>query len=733
MIKIRRIFCLSLLILLCLFSFIERSQPVWAVSTTPAAIVTSKRTLLTLELLQERLRSPIQNDGFRTIDLRRLMIDLRPENANFREQFYRLLQTQLQRSGSPLSLDLSYSLIQGEFEGNQLGLRTPMYGQALSPIFTPAEQEQLLRDRRRLSRLSELSRSLIATPSMNAPTAPSLQINVFRGPLKLAQTRFTGAVNFSNTFFLSRVEAQAAQFAQEADWSGTRFSEPTSFAGTIFGHEARFRNSLFFNRAGFNQTQFQGIANFQSSEFQATANFSQSTFYQSANFSRVQWQENADFAQTHWQEEGQFNKSRFVQACFLTEAEFNKSISFREVQFNRPVNLRGASILEQADFSDAGFGKGAYLNIPGLKFDADQAKLVGNPGQIGRSLSVPTLQGNESVLRNLVRNFRQLEQIADANQVEYKTESLRLQDLRRRLLGTNINTASDQRLIQLGFSPSQAEAIAQRRQQQPFRSLTELLTLDSIDLVDYIKVRDRAIAADSLSPGSWLLDGFHWLGLSLLLLLSRYGTNGWLVFGVGLVAIAYFGVLFWWVDRFRRLRPQPIVPTVYEAIAVAISYSGLSMAGLGAIFQTADQPWLTLTCLAIVIVPVPALLIGILYYRGRYHDWMDKSYFVEEGSFRQLRILIGRLPVIPRFPLFQERYMPLLWDRRWNWLNYYDFSFNNFLRFGFNDIRLRDKHLPGLISTLVWYQWSLGLLYVALLLWTLSRTIPGLNLLIYFR
>ena len=46
---------------------------------------------------------------------------------------------------------------------------------------------------------------------------------------------------------------------------------------------------------------------------------------------------------------------------------------------------------------------------------------------------------------------------------------------------------------------------------------------------------------------------------------------------------------------------------------------------------------------------------------------------------------------------------------------------------------LRDEHLPGLISGLVWYQWSLGLLYIVLLFWTLSRTIPGLNLLIYLK
>jgi hypothetical protein len=41
--------------------------------------------------------------------------------------------------------------------------------------------------------------------------------------------------------------------------------------------------------------------------------------------------------------------------------------------------------------------------------------------------------------------------------------------------------------------------------------------------------------------------------------------------------------------------------------------------------------------------------------------------------------------------------------------------------------------VPTLLNILVWYQWSLGTLYIALLLWTLSRTIPGLNLLIYFR
>ncbi len=132
-------------------------------------------------------------------------------------------------------------------------------------------------------------------------------------------------------------------------------------------------------------------------------------------------------------------------------------------------------------------------------------------------------------------------------------------------------------------------------------------------------------------------------------------------------------------------------------------------------------------------MPIPLMLLWRLYQQGRYHDLIDVTYFVEDGSLRQLRLLIGRLPVMPRFTFFRDRYMPILWDRRWNWLNYYDFSLNNLLKFGFNDIRLRDEHLPGIITTLVWYQWGLGILYLALLLWTLSRTIPGLNLLIYLK
>ncbi|WP_225938178.1 pentapeptide repeat-containing protein [Leptothermofonsia sichuanensis] len=722
--------CLLLFIVWTVFSFTHLVPPVLA------AIAQPDLTPLTLEVLQQRLKSPIANEGIKVIDLQRLNIDLRPENAEFRDRFYDLLKTQLQRPGTPVGLDLSYSQIQGEFKISQLGLRAPLFGESLSPIFTPAEQEQLQRDRRRLSRLSTLSQSLLSTPNLGTQTAP-LQITVFRGPLKLNQTRFLDLVDFTNTFFLNRVEAQGSQFTQGIDSTQTRFSQTTSFAGALFERDSRFRSNIFFGKAEFNQAQFWGPVTFQNTEFQATANFNLAVFQQPSNFMRVQWQGNADFARALWQADAVFTKSTFSKALFLPDAVFEKAALFRQTQFNKPVNMRGTSILEQADFSDAGFARGAYLNVPGLKFDSEQAKIVGDPGQIGRFISVPTLQGNENLLRELVRNFRRQEQIPDANQMDYTRQRLRLRELRQQLFGININTAPITQLQNLGFSQEQATAIAQRRAQLPFRSLTDLLSLAKVDIATYINVRDRVVAKEPVAPGrgvfNRILIGLDCIGLSLLLLLSHYGTRSWLIFGVGLITIAYFGVLFWFIDRSRRLTPKPILPTLAETLWMLAGFSTLFLLGLIAIFRNSDQPWLTLASLAAIDIPVPTILIALLYKAGRYHPLMDVSYFMEEGTLRQLRILVGRLPIIPRYQMFRERYIPILWNRRWNWLNYFDFSFNNLLRFGFNDIRLRDEHVPGLITALVWYQWAIGILYLALLFWTLSRTIPGLNLLIYFK
>lgn len=245
------------------------AQPAWAA-------IQPERTVLTLELLQERLRSPTKQEGIPTVNLRQMTIDLRPENAEFRNSFYQLLGTQLQRAGSnPLGLDLSNSLIEGDLSGSDLGLRTPLYGQSLAPIFTPTELEQLQLDWHHLTQLKSMSRSLV-----NPIPATPLQITVFRGPVKLVQTRFTDAMNFNNTFFLQPVEVQGAVFTQDTDWNETRFSREASFGGAIFRRSASFRGSIFFGKAEFNQVQFQASAIFTDSTFEDIASFVQASFKQ---------------------------------------------------------------------------------------------------------------------------------------------------------------------------------------------------------------------------------------------------------------------------------------------------------------------------------------------------------------------------------------------------------------------------------------------------------------------
>ncbi|MCT7952502.1 pentapeptide repeat-containing protein [Ancylothrix sp. C2] len=715
---------LVILVLLALLLVILAANPT-------AYAAQQNRTPLTLELLQDRVKNQTLIDGNRTINLRETIIDLRPSNAEFREQFYQILKTQLNRPGTRINLDLSSALIQGDFNGNDLGLRLPLLGESLSSLFSPTELEQLQRDRRRLSSLQQLSRSLLGTELIEP-----LQLTVFRGQIKLQKTRFAGNCNFNNTFFLEKIEAQNSQFLQSAGWVQTRFSKSANFTGAVF-NEANFRGSIFFNKANFNQTQFLDTANFAGTNFETGVSFSLSNFKQPAKFSRSHWQGNADFSQSIWQESVDFTKSEFNQALFLSNTTFKNTLSFRGSIFNQPVNLRGASILDRADFSDSGFAKNAFLNVDSLTFDSNKAKIVGNTGEIGKELFVPSIQGNENLLRNLVQNFRLQQQIPDANQVEYTKAKLKSRLIFEQIFGINLNTTSRENLIKIGFSPTQTDAIISRRIKQPFRNLSEILNLDSVDLATYVKVREKIIAGVPVFPRIEIFyrisTALGWLSLTVVLLLSQFGTNSSLVFGIGIVAIAYFGLLFWLIDRCRRRIPKPILATQKETIWILSSFLSFAGVGLLAIFRSADQPWLSLTCLTVFCGPIPLFLVIELYRRGRYHDLINVSYFVEEGSLRQLRLMIGRLPIIPRFPMFRERYLPLLWDRGWNWLNYYDFSFNNFLKVGFNDIRLRDEHIPGLISTLIWYQWSLGVLYLILLFWTLSRTIPGLNLLIYLK
>jgi hypothetical protein len=752
----RRLLALCLALIALGFPFSAAAATV----TAPVSFSTN-RPLLTLSALEQRIASPERQGGSRFIDLSGFTIDLRPvavggqAGDGFVDKFYQRLQKGLnavqkgaqkggQTGAQPLGLNLSNDLIQGDLDLARLSFRVPAYGEVSLPALDAFNQA---------FQPSVALPGGVAQSLLIQPQASALDTFVFQGPLLLRQTCFNGQWQAANLYLLGRVEADLAIFTQLADWRSARFGSSVSFSQSQFQQESSFRSALFSDRARFDLANFAGATAWQGATFKGNTSFAQAEFHE-ANFARSHWQTNADFDLVHFRSPANFQKSRFDRALFLSEAQFDGAVNFRQAQFQAPLSLRGARILSQLDFGDARFAEGATINVADLDFNAGEAKILGSPGQIGRVFSVPGLSNNETVLRNLVRNFRLLEQVADANQLEYTTERLRLAQIKRQVFGVSLNQASRADLIALGLSEPQVMALKTRIEKQPLVSRADLLSIDEIDMATYLRVRDRVTVrpATLLSRAQWLV---RWLLLAGLLLCSDYGTNVSLVFSVGLVITTVFGLLFWVVDRYRwRLASgmasglaselaselasaaQPDRP---EVLSMLLGAAGLLAFALGVLSQSSVYPLLTLAAIALVSLPIPIALLVWRYrqslrgdaYEGQ-QALLETSYFVKNGALRTMQVLIARLPIIPKYPFYRDRYLPLLMDRRWSWLEYYDFSLNNCFRFGFNDIRLRDKAVPGLVSTLVWYQWCLGVAFVAMLLWTLSRTIPGLNLLLYF-
>ncbi|MEM6612554.1 MAG: pentapeptide repeat-containing protein [Cyanobacteria bacterium P01_C01_bin.72] len=625
----------------------------------PARAQAIARSYLTPEILQTRTSNVVQQEGRDTIDLSNLIIDLANVDSEFNQDFYQHLNNIISHATKPINLNFNNSIIQGDFLIKRLGIASSMGMGTLSSLFTSLEQEKI--------------NQLYPLQIEQAQELP--RVNIFRGSLFFSNTIFTGNVDSSDSLYLQTFIADKAEFQEEVDFTQAIFAQELDFSQAVFAQGLSFAATHCWGKVKFSAAEFSNMINFSKSQFEAAVNFNQAIFNQLADFSRIAFMETVDFSQAIFRDRLTFAKSKFLNSLLLMNSSLEKTVTFRDIYLNALINLEDAHLLNRLDFSNAFFTPQASINVSGLAFDAAESQIVGQPGIISKYLSLKRLQGNELVFRNLILNFRRLEQIKDANELEYKQKKLQLKAIGDRLTKTSWG---------------------------------------------------------KIFTWSWLILIFQWSSLSLLLLLGDYGTNINSIFSVGIVSIALFSLLFWLIDRYRPNISQAVIPKYPETIAMVLSYVIITSLAIINIFLATDRPWLTLSAISIFLLPIPILIASLIYQGGRYHKLLDVSYFVENGQDRELRLLIGRLPIMPRFSFYRDRFMPLLWEKRWNWLNYYDFSLNNIFKLGFNDIRLRDQHLPGLISALVWYQWCLGVLYIVLLLWTISRTIPGLNLLIYF-
>ena len=616
-----------------------------------------QRNYLTVEILEGKISNLIQREGRDTIDLSNYLIDLSQTENELNKEFYQQINYLIAHNSNPINIDFSNSIFQGNFQLNRLGISSFLGEGALSSLFTPSEQEKIQQ----------------YYPIVNDFNQKMPMINVLRGSLYFDSTVFTEKVDASDSLFLQSITAIAANFQAAVNFKGSVFSRDVNFSNATFVRGVNFLQTHFFGKAKFGQINTRDILDFSNSQFEDVAEFNKSIFDSVVDFSHSIFVDSVNFDSAIFRDRLTFAKAKFLDSLVLVNSTLEKTVTLRDIYFKSLINLEDAHLLNKIDLSNALFTSYSKINVSGLAFDSTEAILTGQPGVIGRLIKVSRLSGNEIVLRNLIRNFRNLEQIADANYIEYQQQQLREKQIGDRLMGW-----------QKIFTPAWIGLIPQ------------------------------------------------WLGLNLLLLLGDYGTNINSIFSIGIITIALFSLLFWLLDRYRPNISQPVVPTRYETITMVGSCFALTIFSIINIFVTTNKPWLTLVAIALVLIPIPIAIVSLIYRRGRYHAQLNVSYFLENGQYREFRLLLNRLPIIPRFPFFRDRFMPILWDKRWNWLNYYDFSLNNIFKLGFNDIRLRDRHLPGLISTLVWYQWCLGVLYIILLLWTLSRTIPGLNLLIYF-
>ncbi|MEM8641155.1 MAG: pentapeptide repeat-containing protein [Cyanobacteria bacterium P01_G01_bin.54] len=619
--------------------------------------------VLTVDELRDRLEHPQAQNPAEIIDLQGFFIDL--QDPDLRQTLISEVRSRFTRAHPERVLDISHAVIQGDWPIAALSNAVRLVPELLQNQLTPSEWQQL-QDHPDVLSESQPQRFYRWQSSdfARSPTWQLLRLN-----LRAEHTQFQGAIDLSQTLVLQPWQAQGASFSGDLSATNSIWLALLDLSQSTFRQMPRFEQSRFWDTTTWQRSRFAQGATFAYSQFEQTPNFNQASFGGEANWRGSRWLAGANWSQSQWRDRTRWNDSQVQGVLDLSEAVFHQPIAFRNTQFapGSSLDLRQATVLAQLDLSNSQFSPDAKLLADGLIFGSLETQVIGDRGRVGALIQLSQLTGSETTLANLVRNFRRLEQIADANRLE--------------VLGARLWI---------------------RQQQQHLRNTPWYCWWQA--------------------TGTVLVSG----GVGLLLWLSEDGTSIRLVLLVGGLGMTLFALLFWAIDR--GLRPQ----AEERRLMLGSSLGSVAIA-LWAIGQIAPHPLRTLLGLGLWLVPLPGWIL-LRYARARSSSEptaAQNSYFWEDGSQRHLHLLIVRLPILPKFPFFRDRYSPILSDRRWGWLNYYDFSLNNLFKFGFNDLRLRDKAVPGWLTVLVWYEWALGIGYVALLLWTLARTIPGLNLLIY--
>lgn len=247
---------------------------------------TIARSYLTKEILQEKTKNLTRQDGRETIDLSNLVIDLADTNSQFSQYFYQEINNTISRTSNPVNLDLSNSIVQGDFLLKQLGIVSSVGEGALSSLFTTLEQEKIQQFYPiKINAVQEIPR-----------------VNIFRGSVYLENTIVTGNIDGSNSLYLQSIVANSSDFQEFVNFDQSIFVKDINFNKATFKQNLTFIKSHIFSQAKFNSAKFTGIVDFSKSQFEASTEFKQALFTQLADFTRSTFIETVDFSQTRFRD-----------------------------------------------------------------------------------------------------------------------------------------------------------------------------------------------------------------------------------------------------------------------------------------------------------------------------------------------------------------------------------------------------------------------------------------------
>ncbi|NYT01666.1 MAG: hypothetical protein GKC10_02770 [Methanosarcinales archaeon] len=277
--------------------------------------------------------------------------------------------------------------------------------------------------------------------------------SVIRGEVDFQDAVFKRSIDLDGTEFQGDVHFEYSQFRKYAYFSAARFKGDAYFWDAQFNADAYFTNVAFNGYASFFRTRFNQPAYFSNARFSQDAYFGYARFEKNAYFGSSRFSGCSDFREASFAANSYFTSSRFSQsayfwnaifkgptffwkACFdgyadFGGAQFTEAVDFGQGKFRGPAEFKQVLMEKEASFDKAAFEQDLNLEnskIYSIRFNAilgNNTTLNLKDSDINRMLVSweaidEHLVYHGSSYLMLIRNFRGLEQYADADDCYYR-------------------------------------------------------------------------------------------------------------------------------------------------------------------------------------------------------------------------------------------------------------------------------------------------------------------------